>query len=187
MPHRGLASSHSVSERWVSPQYLEGGLCVPQLASSALWTPHSQGPTSACRERSVFLKAGFAGLGDTFQIHLHPLCVEHTCWHLQRTPARKHFGALISNLQDHKAKWPPGNVLTRPLPRDAGLHSPGRLADGRACGWSNAISVEEGPGHPRWDLSATPFLSSRDLVPSFSLLLISPPIFPLFWLVLLSM
>ena len=125
------SSSHSVSERWVSPQYLEGGLCVPQLASSSHWTPHSQMPTSAGREHSVFLKAGFAGLGNTFQIHLHPFCVAH----ISREPRPGNTSVpLISNLQDHEAKWPPGNVLTRPLPRDGGLHSPDRLAGGRACG-----------------------------------------------------
>ena len=55
------------------------------------------------------------------------------------------------------------------------------MAEAMPSQWKRAQAI------PRWDLSVIPFLFSRDLVPSFSLLLISPPIFPLFWLVLLSM
>ena len=90
--------SHSVSNCWVNPQSLEDGPVCLSLACSSLWTSGSRMPSSAGREHSVFLKAGFTGLGDIFQINPHPLCVG-----ISRGPQLGDTSLpLISNLQDHR-------------------------------------------------------------------------------------
>lgn len=90
--------SYSVTDCCVNPQSLEDGPVWPSLACSSLWTSGSRMPSSAGREHSVFLKAGFAGLGDIFQINPHPLCVG-----ISRGPWLGDTSVpLISNLQDHR-------------------------------------------------------------------------------------
>ena len=70
----------------------------PSLACSSLWMSGSRMPSSAGTEHSVFLKAGFTGLGDIFQINPHPLYVG-----ISRGPQLGDTSVpLISNLQDHQ-------------------------------------------------------------------------------------
>ena len=101
-------------------------------------------PSSAGREHSVFLKAGFTGLGDTFQIHPHQdpgwetlQCLSSlTCRITGKVATRK-----PADLAPSQGWWAP------PTWRHTAAGD-GTLTGRRAWGWDNTILVEGSPGDP---------------------------------------